>query len=491
MQVYKQDSMLPSTPNTIYPDFPGWLLYLGKVRQHEAVGSKYATWMEASDALQKLYPIPKSHSEYVSVLEQDPRLPGKPNTYYDDYPGPDIFFKKTAKYNTLDEAMLAVTKLKPRPTRIREYRDVYKQDPRLRINPDKYPDFQGWTHFLTGTPKLLKYSNWQDAKEATKLLKPYPKSSKEYSKVCQQDSRLPGRPNTYYEDFPGWSVFLDRAEKYQFWQQAKDALCNLEPIPVTSREYRKCYMQDPRLPQRPRDFYGDDFPGWDDFLSREVPYETCKEAMDALQSLSPIPISHQTYLKVYKQDPRLVSHPAKYYEDYPGVDVFFGREVIDYFTKEEVVEYCQLHKVSSIKKYNEHKKIEPRLPRTISGIPGVKSISDIKYTSEWLADVPDEYTGWVVCAREWMSSVKRAIPNTKVIIKKFISDYLVNDLQVQDLHTFFSEETELPVLQDFIDSLPPSKRTIASKNKLNEYIDYCFKKVCCDVDPDTGEIIVE
>ena len=332
-QVYIQDPKLPCTPDRIYPDFPGWPLYLGKNDQHEEKVNKYPTWKEASKALDKLSPPPKSFTQYRKTFKQDSRLPSGPDSFYEDYPGADIFFNKIVKYQTWQQAAKALSKLNPKPKTIRQYKKVYMQDPRLPADPrHQYPDFPGFHAFINNKPKISKYENWQEASSAIKLLRPVPGSSKKYSRVFQQDPRLPGRPNTYYEDFPGWSEFLGRIEYFNKWQEAREAVLLFEPQLKTSRDYRKRYKEHERLPPKPLTFYKD-FPGWDIFLSRETPYKTWQEAQEGLNLLESIPKSYPAYSKSYKNNPRLVSLPNSYYRDFPGWDTFLDKEVIVEFNK--------------------------------------------------------------------------------------------------------------------------------------------------------------
>jgi hypothetical protein len=76
---YKQDPRLPSAPNQIYPDFPGWTKFLGKERV------LYSTWQEAGEAARALG-ISKQ-KEYKSRYKEDPRLPSNPDTFYNNFPG--------------------------------------------------------------------------------------------------------------------------------------------------------------------------------------------------------------------------------------------------------------------------------------------------------------------------------------------------------------------------------------------------------------------
>jgi hypothetical protein len=75
---YKEDGMLPHNPGAIYPDFPGWLMFLG-------ANDKYGTCREASRAAIEI--SIKTQREYYRRYSEDARLPSHPRDYYQDFPG--------------------------------------------------------------------------------------------------------------------------------------------------------------------------------------------------------------------------------------------------------------------------------------------------------------------------------------------------------------------------------------------------------------------
>ena len=137
---YKADSKLPSTPDRLYPDFPGWSVFLKN--------SFYPTWQQASKAVVKLGII-SSLKYRKGAYKVDPRLPAKPGDFYPDFPGWSVFLKNSKGfYLTWQQASKASIKLKMKISR--DYREgAYKADPKLPARPDRlYPDFPGWCIFL-------------------------------------------------------------------------------------------------------------------------------------------------------------------------------------------------------------------------------------------------------------------------------------------------------------------------------------------------------
>lgn len=81
---YRRDPRLPSTPETIYPDFPGVKIFLGT--------TYYPTWQEASVKAIELKI--KSFQEYTRRYKEDPRLHSSPYKFYKDFPGFSRFLGK-------------------------------------------------------------------------------------------------------------------------------------------------------------------------------------------------------------------------------------------------------------------------------------------------------------------------------------------------------------------------------------------------------------
>lgn len=262
---YKEDPRLPSSPNYIYKDFPGWAKFLEKER---GVGvEKYSTWQEASEAI-KILEIHDS-MDYRGKFQKDFKLPAGPESFYSDFPGWAKFLGKergkgVEKYATWQEASEAAMKLGIHVQS--EYRNKFKSDSKLPSNPNSfYSDFPGFAEFFGRPKRNDKYVTWQEASEvAIKLgIKDY----NDYVKNCNKDPKLPAQLHEYYSDFPGFLVFLGKPkkiEKYLTWQEASEVAKKMNI--KNYEEYKKNYKKDPKLPSNP--FLYKDFPGMEKFLNK-------------------------------------------------------------------------------------------------------------------------------------------------------------------------------------------------------------------------------
>lgn len=195
----------------------------------------------------------------------------------------------------------------------RQYGDRYREDMKLPSFPYKYySDFPGWKMFL----ETEFYSTWKEASKAAEQLGI--KSGEEYRSRYKEDKNLTSAPEWYYSDFPGWSIFLQKKQfnPYPTWKEASEMALSLKI--TSSAEYYVKYKEDIRLPSAP-DLYYSDFPGWNIFLGKEVResmYPTWQEASKAAKELGVN--SYREYKNAYKNDLRLPSYPSSKYSDFPG-----------------------------------------------------------------------------------------------------------------------------------------------------------------------------
>lgn len=84
---FKEDASLPSNPNIFYKNFPGWYSFLE--RQDKKF---YKTWQLASKAAIRLGIV--TYGKYIIDFKKDPKLPSRPETVYKDFPGYLSFFGK-------------------------------------------------------------------------------------------------------------------------------------------------------------------------------------------------------------------------------------------------------------------------------------------------------------------------------------------------------------------------------------------------------------
>ncbi len=148
---YKSDPRLPSNPRDTYKDFPGWPTFLGRETMVRSKDDIYPTWQEASKAAIRLG-ITRSGREYANVYKKDKRLPGNPNGAYPNFPGwlkflgrSEVFTRDA--YPNWKEASKAAIRLGIQTGR--EHHKRYREDNLLVSHPDTfYPDFPGWDKYL-------------------------------------------------------------------------------------------------------------------------------------------------------------------------------------------------------------------------------------------------------------------------------------------------------------------------------------------------------
>lgn len=226
----------------------------------------YPRWEEASDAAIRLNFT--KIAEYVQGSRQDPRLPSNPRTTYPDYPGDTVFFgrQKRKLYKTWQEASDAAITLGI--TSVMDYRERRKSDPRLPGVPEYYEGFPGWDEYL-GKTKRIPYATLEMAQEAVKKLGI--KNSTQYFDRYKEDNRLHTRPNKYYaKEWRGWTDFCGG----RFYPTITEASQAAKRLGIKdSIEYKDRYKEDPRLPSIPASAYKNEWKSetwnWYKFLGKE------------------------------------------------------------------------------------------------------------------------------------------------------------------------------------------------------------------------------
>jgi hypothetical protein len=273
---------------------------------------------------------------------------------------------KIAKYQTYMQAQHATQKLKILSAR--EYKKRYREDLRLPNHPyiSYKEDWQNWECYLGKPPKIAHYPTYTQAQHAAQKLKIL--SSSEYRKRYLEVPRLPSQPKTFYkEDWQDWEHYLGKPhkiERYPTYTQAQHALQKLN-IPGVD-EYFKRYREDPRLPSHPKTFYKEDWQDWNHYLGKPpkiAHYPTYTQAQYATQKLKVQSITE--YHKRYREDPRLLSQPQTVYkEDWQDWPLYLEKppKIARYQTYTQAQHAAQKLKIQSSHEYKKHYQEAPRLP---------------------------------------------------------------------------------------------------------------------------------
>lgn len=326
---YPADPRLPSAPHEYYDDFPTWPVFLEK---EEFRREFYPTWQEAAEAVKGFGIKNQTEYRKQKPYLIDRKLPSAPEQVYKDFPGWARFTNRRnyhEYYPTWQEASKAAIALGIKTHD--EYRKSYTKDPRLPAGPETfYPDCPGNGVFLqTGIVRKNRknlYPTWQEAAVGAKAAGVT--SSTDYKVKHHLDPRLPSSPFTYYKDFPGFVIFLGSGkiirkrktkEIYATWQEASKAAIALGI--KNYADYYKRYILDPKLPSTPAQYYKD-YPGMTRFL--DLKYATWQEAGIAAQKLNIN--TRKEYQQKRHLDSKLPGYPNEVYADFPGYRIFLGKE---------------------------------------------------------------------------------------------------------------------------------------------------------------------
>ncbi len=170
------------------------------------------------------------------------------------------------------------------------------------------------------------YPTWQEASKAAIALGI--NKLRVYFVSWSEDPGLPSRPDRFYSDFPGYSVFLgninsSKRKKENCYPTWEEAAKGAKKIGIKSvGDYRVLYFNDPKLPSKPNLCYKD-FPGFQKFCGRtcdvkqKVFYLTWQEVVNAALKLGIK--TGIDYNRLRKADPLLPYKDLLYkYTGFPG-----------------------------------------------------------------------------------------------------------------------------------------------------------------------------
>ena len=358
LQWQKNHPDMPSNPVLYYKgQFPGWTKLLGREKvDYEIFVSRVQEALEKGE----LDPL-RIKETYRQWQKNHPDMPSNPVLYYKgQFPGwkklieESIAKKREKEYEIFKRKIFeALERGELDPKRMYEtYLQWQKNHPDMPLNPYSYYNrgrFPWRTLEEYRAKKREKeygifVSRVQEALEKGEL---NPDNIlKTYSQWRKNHPGMPSDPRLYYRgQFPGWNKLVEeyRAKKREkeygiFVSRVQEALekgeLNPDNILKTYRHWRKNH---PDMPSSPRLYYRGQFPGWTQFLGREVvnfvDYEIfVSRVQEAVKKgeLHPNNIA-KIYSQWQKSHPDIPSDPRSHYRgQFPGWKKFLGKEKVDY-----------------------------------------------------------------------------------------------------------------------------------------------------------------
>lgn len=305
--------------------------------------------------------------EYRELLAEFPNLPPDPMTHYGDaFVNWDVFLGRPEIYKTFEECQKAAQALGI--VGWRDYMLRRHEDPRLPSEPQQFPEFLTWEHFLGKAD--IPYPTYEEASTAARNLGITSRDI--YTRRRKEDPRLVASPQRQYpNEWKGWGEFLQATVKRKPKSAALFAqyYATYEEFVVAARkhdfrnqaDYKKRCVIDPKLPKNPVCVYADKWVGWGLALKGEegfkpLDWKVCKKIALAYRFTGPT-----DYAERYKVDPRLPADPVKKYPGFPGWKVFLLPEEI--VSLDDLKHAVKVLKLKSCDEYIEACK-------TISILPG-------------------------------------------------------------------------------------------------------------------------
>ncbi len=360
---YRNIPGMPSHPDETYLNH-GWINW--KVFTGRQSYSFYPDYEQAKAATRRLGA--KTRKEYTDLRHQDKRLPALPNVIYKKngwISWPDLCGRTIPKkYESLEEASGATVALGIRT--IKEYQARHQEDPRLPASPWIFYANKGFTTFPEFAKTKISFVSFSEFKAIVRKLGI--KSAIEYRSKYQVHPGLPCRPEKLYKNL-GWrswgdALGIERRKFYNTYAEASSAAFKLGIR--TPAEYLRRYKEDPYLYSTPNKLYANSgWICWSEFLKITPlrPYPTYAEASAAAIALGAT--GRNSYLRLYKLDPRLVSNPAFYYRDSGWQDwsIFTGETKKGFYAEySDAQAAVQSLGITTTSLYKQHYRNDPFLP---------------------------------------------------------------------------------------------------------------------------------
>ncbi len=303
VKVYKEHPGWPSTPAYTYGEkWPGWKIFLNK----EAVE------FLSLDELQKqvLAADVQDEVDYKKIKKDHKDWPYDPAYFYKgEWQNWREFLKKNNRFLSYDAMRLQVKE--KGVSDWGQYQKVYKNHPGWPSNPyatyrdewNGYPEFFG--------KEVVEFFLFEKAREVVRSAKI--KNNKEYKKEYKKYPGLPAVPSEIYKDqWISWPEFLGTEVADLSYTDLREQVRSAGI--KTGADYVAVYKNHPGWPSTPASTYGEQWPGWIEFLGKEsvslLPMEEVKLAVRSL-----LVDTKEKYTAVYKNHKGWPSNPSSCYKD--------------------------------------------------------------------------------------------------------------------------------------------------------------------------------
>jgi hypothetical protein len=391
-------------------------------------------------------------------------------------------------YQTLEEAMKAVKALKDTPKSAFEYASKHKYDKRLPASPQKVYRNKGWkdwTFFSTGKEAIPFYETVEDAMNAVQKLKPLPSNYQEYRLSYKTDPRLPSNPIRHYKiEDKGWQFFL----KITIFSYA-ELRAYIISLPKSERPRVPSDLNKLKKKEKRIHFAGkiNKLEGYYDFASLvDLEYEDPLDAIRLIKTIKSELATMEEYRTLRKLYGSLPEDPISRY-GFDSLNSFLSFTMRDLFDKKQASDFCNEHKISNSEEYAVYAKRTPRLPLRPNSIKHVSRLTDILYRKP-LFDVFDfEGDGgraWIELA-ESFCRVGKGVGKKQYLLKSFFNFY--KDIMLPTVEAQCDDSNKLIDPTDWYNQLPDSNKNVSTLNAIQSFFEYALEKKCADTSPE-GEI---
>lgn len=270
---YREVPGLPSSPPQAYGHvWENWPAFLAPRPL------KFLPIAEAMEAVKPL--VIKDQYEYQRRYKEHPGLPSNPQAMYSDWPGWSVYLGKSSvkevRHKPLDLAASQRLVRELGLTTRQMYKRVAYSDPRLKYAPERLPGWPGWAAFLgVEDPEetWLSYAELRTLVQAQGWT-----DSRTYRARYHEYEGLPQSPELVYREWEGWAAVL--APKPSRFLAYTEASRLVHAVGIQSfRDYAAEYDKHPGLPSTPNKTYAGEWQGWAAFLAGPHPRDYKDESL--------------------------------------------------------------------------------------------------------------------------------------------------------------------------------------------------------------------